>query len=204
MWKDDCILVNTVFRRFVDVKESCDEKNYFMHLIAYNIAPTIHGLKASSILNFSKNKNNMYNLWQKYKVEIKQRFSIEFLELKKTNFNVIVLFYNEEIMFDIINNAENLEFLREQGYKVISNLDEYLYELKFRFQNSCPHEIGIFLGIPLKDVKDFIQNKGCNYLLNGYWKVYNDKEYAKEIFKLYDIARVKVLENFLQGIKYNL
>lgn len=199
MWKDGCILVNAVFRKFVDVRMNFDEKSYFIHLIAYNIAPTIQGFKASTILNFSNNKNNMYNLWLKYKDEIKHRFSLEVLELKKTTFNVIVLFYNRRAMLDIIVNDENLEFLKGQGYRKTNNLDEYLNELKVRFQNLCPHEIGIFLGIPIKDVIGFIENKGYNYLLNGYWKVYYDLESAKETFKLYDFARVKILENILEG-----
>ena len=48
-----------------------------------------------------------------------------------------------------------------------------------------PHEIGIFLGYPLDDVEGFIKNKGQNFLLNGYWKVYSNKEEKEKIFKAY-------------------
>ena len=37
-----------------------------------------------------------------------------------------------------------------------------------------PHEIGVFLGYPLDDVKGFIKNEGKKYLMIGYWKVYSD------------------------------
>jgi hypothetical protein len=193
-------LANAVFRKFVDVRKNFDEKSYFINLIAYNIAPTLNGLKASTILNFSRTKSNMYDLWLNYKEEISQKFSLEYYELRKTTFNVIVLFYDKKRMIDIINKDENTKFLRDYGYIKMDNLDDYLGKLKDRYQSSCPHEIGVFLGIPLKDVIGFIENKGSDYLLNGYWKVYFDAESAKKTFKLYDNSRVRILENILKDI----
>ena len=52
-------------------------------------------------------------------------------------------------------------------------------------EDSFPHEIGIFLGYPVEDVKSFIQNHGENYILSGVWKVYHDKETAERTFRLY-------------------
>ena len=48
-----------------------------------------------------------------------------------------------------------------------------------------PHEIGIFLGYPLADVKGFIINHGHNCLCCGDWKVYSDPENAVKTFRRY-------------------
>ena len=56
-----------------------------------------------------------------------------------------------------------MSFLREIGYRENKNLDYYLSKLKMRYkQFNCPHELGIFLGIPLNDVIDFIQGSNKN------------------------------------------
>ena len=48
-----------------------------------------------------------------------------------------------------------------------------------------PHEIGVFLGYPLADVKGFIENRGANYLCSGLWKVYCDEQEAQRTFQRY-------------------
>lgn len=56
------------------------------------------------------------------------------------------------------------EFLAEYGY-CGNDVDKFLLKLqeKLAVAESFPHEIGIFLGYPLRDVVGFIQNGGKNY-----------------------------------------
>ena len=58
--------------------------------------------------------------------------------------------------------------------------------LKYRFESlqKTPHEIGVFLGYPIWDVKGFIDNKGKDFKYCGTWKVYNNTDYAKIYFRL--------------------
>ncbi|MPN31536.1 hypothetical protein SDC9_179010 [bioreactor metagenome] len=64
----------------------------------------------------------------------------------------------------------------------------------------CPHELGIFLGFPLEDVKEFITNPYKECLLCGYWKVYHNKEKALKTFKYYDEAKVEISNILYEGI----
>lgn len=48
-----------------------------------------------------------------------------------------------------------------------------------------PHEIGLFLGYPVEDVKGFIENKASCAKCVGYWKVYGDEEKAQKLFNQY-------------------
>ncbi len=52
-----------------------------------------------------------------------------------------------------------------------------------------PHEIGMFLGYPVADIRGFIENEGRKYLMIGYWKVYSNLSQARMIFKEYDRAK---------------
>lgn len=45
-----------------------------------------------------------------------------------------------------------------------------------------PHEIGLFLGYPVEDVKGFIKNKADRAKCVGCWKVYGDLNEAQRQF----------------------
>ncbi|KZL90569.1 hypothetical protein CLMAG_43410 [Clostridium magnum DSM 2767] len=80
-------------------------------------------------------------------------------------------------------------------------LEDALILLSKRFENLCPHEIGIFLGYPVDDVAFFIDcpNEKCKMV--GYWKVYHDIEEAKNIFKKYDDIKNNIISLIIKGIK---
>lgn len=58
-----------------------------------------------------------------------------------------------------LNQSGVKDFLADYGYKS-TDVDCCIKRLKSRLKNSdsFPHEIGIFLGYPLADVKGFIEN----------------------------------------------
>ena len=91
--------------------------------------------------------------------------------------------------------------LQQIGYPETSTLEAKLNRLAERIQNEpqFPHEIGIFLGYPSEDVIGFMENKGENYKLCGYWKVYGDAEQAKRTFINYDKCRDFLCNKLNQG-----
>ena len=108
-----------------------------------------------------------------------------------------------------------LQRLFDAGYgteKEIVNMtmDEMLVYAAKRFREykagkaDFPHEMGIFLGYPLGDVKGFIEHHGRNCLCSGYWKVYENEEKACETFRLY--ARVKqiAMDMVRQGMGFGM
>ena len=62
-----------------------------------------------------------------------------------------------------------------------------------------PHEMGVFLGYPMADVKGFIKYEGKNYLYCGYWKVYENVEERKELFRTYEEIRKVFVEEARKG-----
>ena len=84
------------------------------------------------------------------------------------------------------------------GYPSDCDVDSYIDFLSKRIRASeeFPHEIGIFLGYPIEDVEGFIENRGENFKICGYWKVYGCPEKAKYIFSNYEKCR-KFLSNRL-------
>lgn len=179
---------------FIDFIDYSKEKDYMMNLITYAISPTIAGHKPSSIISISNTNKGMYDLWCKYGDEYIDNINLKVFEISRKNDVVILLFYNEDMLSEIVFHKDNMEFLLKFGYSNNSSLDMCLQLLKDRYQYiACPHEVGIFLGIPVRDVEAFINCDGKECLLCGYWKVYHDREKALEIFKNYDNTRESVV-----------
>jgi len=75
----------------------------------------------------------------------------------------------------------------------IENLQERL-----RSSSDFPHEIGLFLGYPLEDVRGFIENAGQNCKCTGCWKVYCNECETVKLFMKYKKCKdiyTKLFEN---------
>lgn len=92
------------------------------------------------------------------------------------------------------------ELLESYGYESC-DINICLKNLKCRFlEDSCfPHEIGVFLGYPLEDVKGFIANKGKNCESCGMWKVYCNKEEKHKMFRKLEKCKEVYLQVFHEG-----
>ncbi|MCY6484473.1 DUF3793 family protein [Clostridium aestuarii] len=188
-------------RNILEVIDEFDDKQYLMSIIIFNAAPVIAKQKASYLIIFhDKGKRNLCDLWIKYKKDIKEQINIEFYELKNLKDSIVVLFYDQNQIKEILKEKKYIKFLKKFGYNSKMSINQILKVLKERYEVTCPHEIGIFLGYPLEDVVEFIEypNKKC--LMFGYWKVYNNINYAKNTFKIYDECRNRVMKLILQGI----
>ncbi|MCD8103996.1 MAG: DUF3793 family protein [Lachnospiraceae bacterium] len=108
-------------------------------------------------------------------------------------------------LLGLLHDAQKAQYLRDCGYftedpnAVLAKLAERFKRYK-QDDSEFPHEIGILLGYPLRDVKGFIENGGQNFKLSGYWKVYGDVNYAGQIFGLYEHVKKAVLDLCAQGM----
>jgi hypothetical protein len=194
------ILTNAITKKFLECRQQMDDKDDFFFTVAFLLAPTIAAQKAASLICFSQAKRDSLSLWQKYRGELLADTKLKYFEVSKIKNNLVVLFYQPDVLKKIIRQQAPCEFLQQFGYNTPINLKSYLEHLKRRYHHGCPPEIGLFLGIPVNDVISFINNRGQNFIFSGYWKVYHDAERAKNIFAAYDRARAKVLDLLAAGV----
>ena len=168
-------------------------EEYILSVIKYGAAPTLKKVKPASLISFSKRGKNLYDVWKVYGKKVCELLNLHFFELKEEAERVLVLFFDHDMLERHISREQNLAFLKRMGYDCRVTLSECLEFLKLRFQLMCPHEIGIFLGIPAQDVHSFIEHKGANFLFCKYWKVYHNPEKAKRLFDCYDKAKTSII-----------
>lgn len=178
---------------FLQALEKLNDKDHLFYKIRYCAAPTIAGIKPSSLMAFTDLKRCSYVLWERYKDDTCTRLGVEYYELKHQKDRVFVLFYKDKDLAKCLFESEKSKFLLGLGYKKTKVVEDYLDTLKKRYEMGCPHELGVFLGYPLNDVIAFIENKGEPCLANKYWKVYQNVEKALLTFDAYDEEREKVI-----------
>ena len=136
------------------------------------------------------------------------------MKLHNTNISLIILctckkrhlvmVYRAKELEEHLRSKEVSDYLREFGYRrddFISNLIR-MHQRMNGFYNKMkefPHEVGVFLGYPICDIKGFLENKGERYLHSGYWKIYGNLEETKKKFLSYDEAREIAIDEFLSG-----
>lgn len=190
-----------IIKNFHQELSKMNEKEYIENFLIYNLSIVISGNKPSATVTLKKGENSNYDKWINYGVDFVKRIGLKYIALRESSKAVILLVYNEKVLESYIFAEETLEFLISIGYKSKDSLNNCLNILKERYNiYHCPHELGVFLGFPVNDVKDFMECTSKKCLMCGYWKVYNNLDYAVETFEKFDLIRKKAAQNIIYGL----
>ncbi|MDR0880179.1 MAG: DUF3793 family protein [Clostridioides sp.] len=178
---------------------SKSDKEYIEMFLIYALATLISGVKPGTTVTIKKNKRVLYESWSQYGGEFLESIGLKYIYLRETESCLVVMIYDEESIMKCVSTMEHKEFLSKLGYKGLE-VDDYISRLKDRYERyHCPHELGLFLGIPIEDVKAFMDCSEQKCLMCGYWKVYYNRETAEELFRKYDMVRDFAIENLIIG-----
>ena len=136
--------------------------NSIDHIIGYHCAPAIRGIKLSNLVSIPRDMNEQI---QFVLIEYNKAFNekgLFFFELCRCKARRLLLVFREKQLRDYVRQPAVMLFLKAYGYHDQMSIMEMLEHLRYRMEVSIelPHEIGIFLGYPLKDVKCFISYRG--------------------------------------------
>ena len=167
--------------------------------LLYHGAEMLAGSKASTMISFRNSSSGLRHLWDTHKHEIAKYTEPQYIELKRNGKGVVVLFYWTSELEKILEDTSVREFLSRFGYTDFS-INGALNMLKERFDASCPHEVGVFLGYPLDDVIHFTDCPKDTCIFTGYWKVFCNEEKARQTFKLYDQIKSECAKMLHSGL----
>jgi hypothetical protein len=155
-------------------------------LFLYHVAPILNKVRPAVLITL---RANCLHAWQEKQNELRDATGLKSLEIKGRNNSCLLLVYNEALLAAKLRDAGAMALLSEYGYPAGCGVAATLSFLCERFEDCpFPHEIGMFLGYPPKDVVAFIKNNGQNCICCRYWKVYHDEKEALEAFKRIDAA----------------
>lgn len=184
-------------QEMMSIQKSGSEEANLALLLAIHCAPLLKGLAIANVLTLDKTEAFAI-------CRLLGGTEISYYFLCSKGKKVVLFLYRKKELLTYLDMEKTREFLKEYGYEEItlSALMQKLSERVRLYRNGeteFPHEIGIFLGYPLTDVKGFIENKGQNCKYLGYWKVYDNVHEAVKIFCRFDKEREAVVRDVING-----
>ena len=171
------------------------------NILANHCAPALAGIKPSNLVScFKKDNPNILEDIEALNSKLNKK-DIYIDIVCECPQRVLLIVYRGKKLIEHLSSTQIKNFLEGFGYDKNLSLQEYIERLSQRIKcnEEFPHEIGAFLGYPLKDIYGFIESKGRNCLYTGEWKVYSDVEMAKRTFCRYKNCKRAVLKRVNSG-----
>ncbi|EGO65706.1 DUF3793 family protein [Acetonema longum] len=166
-----------------------------------NIAPTLTGNKPATVLTFINTRQEpLLAAWRKTGKEVLAGSMVRHRVLSRSANRETVLFYRSAVLDQCIQHNLHRVFLAKLGYPVHSGLDACLDMMEERFQGCCPHEVGILLGIPLKDVLGFMGLTDEPLTCRREWCIYGCPKESLAVIERYEADRVRMCTLMAQGM----
>ena len=175
-------------------------RSSFEETLVSHAAPVLAGIKPAALLSFSR---KAYPQLPSIARAYSRRFQAEgliFETVCRCSQHFLLLVYRPRLLKQRLEENEVRGCLTRFGYPQDS-LSRILHHLRRRLRqtNGFPHEIGLFLGYPPRDVLACLGEIPAPCLLCGYWKVYFNVEEAKQLFAQYDHCREAYCKAYQEG-----
>lgn len=168
-------------------------------MIAYHCAPALAGIKPANMVTCQK--SHIPEIHAEIK-KLNQELNVTDIYLEvigECESRVLVMVYRKKILQRHLQVHNHRAFLSMYGYPQNGSMAEDLNHLKARLvQDTFPHEIGVFLGYPLRDIYAFIHHRDKGCLLIGEWRVYHNAEEAEKLFCRFKSCRKALVEHITQ------
>ena len=124
-----------------------------------------------------------------YRSDIYGILGLDYIELKVEAESSLVLFYNPVALAVTLAEKRNRRWLARLGYPEGGTTGGLLAELRRRWAGKdMPHEVGVFIGYPLKDVAGFMRRIPATPVHHGAWRVYGGAKESLARMRLYASA----------------
>lgn len=165
---------------------------YFLKL-TYKIGATLLGIKPAELLSLSF-AGSESSEWENYKTCLSRNSEIGFREIKKEKRSLFFVFHSK-CLNDTLSGKITLKFLQDLGYPLQYSLEKYLGHLQGKLLDcDFPHEVGVFLGYPLKDVMGFLGYLSLEKVKTKGWSYYGHTRMSELRYDLFVQGRFKMQE----------
>ncbi len=135
----------------------------------------------------------MYQLWQKYGSDLLKNSPLSARPMQTEEDSVLLLIYRSDLLERRLSGRTMQAFLARQGYPQPLSLEKTLQHLQESFSRGVPHEVGMFLGYPAKDVKGFMAQVSEPWQGRGMWRIYGPPTRSLRLSDLYRTKRQEMI-----------
>ncbi len=136
---------------------------------------------------------NLYRLWKEHGLAILEGSGLAVRVMADRGSSLLLMFYRPSDLEVLLQTKAARVFLTRCGYPNLEDLDASLDHLASRVSSdSFPHEVGIFLGYPFKDVAGFLGWAPLPYTCQGPWKIYGNPTRSLELAQVHRDCRERM------------
>ncbi len=181
-----------------------DERHCLAAFLALENAEVLEESKPANLLNVPNHRRpcgrNLYQLWKRHGAALVEQSPLAVRELVDRGDSLLLFFYHPQTLAALLAKANVAGFLRQVGYPRPLAVDCALDELGSRFTaRKCPHEVGVFLGYPLKDVAGFMGWVDLPMTIQGPWKIYGNPGQSLALADDFLICRRRMAQRLSGG-----
>lgn len=176
-----------------------EERSCLASFLAYHSAEVLSGLKPGNLVNISNKKHpcgkNLFALWQRHGSSLLDESGLVARVMVQRKDSLLVYIYCLESLEGLLAERKVRNFLHKAGYDEFNDYGDALEELKRRLEKTnFPHEIGLFLGYPLKDVAGFLGWANLPISGQSAWRIYGDPQKSLELAAGHRNCRCQMVE----------
>lgn len=168
------------------------------YIIQY-CAPTLAGIKIGSLFSYRYQEEETLRRQVAQHNRMLGPKGIVFQILRAGDGTALIYVFRIKQLMAHLQREDVRQFLREQGYTSFSIAACLALLRDHLTAEDFPHEIGVFLGYPLGDIRGFMEHKGANAKCTGCWKVYTDEVTAQRTFAQYKRCTHSYYQHHLSG-----
>lgn len=173
----------------------------FEETLVMHAAPTLAGRKIANLFCYRFSSLEAAQEQIEAAKRTLHEKGVELFVIRRIDLKHFIYLFRPNGLMGALQNEKAEDLLKENGYLPGTEANDYVEQLAERFSlaQSCPDEIGVFLGYPIEDVIGFMENKGANYCCCGCWKVYSNRQAAEKIFSMYRKLRSIYIRSYQKG-----
>lgn len=171
-----------------------DDRDCLASFLALNAAEVIAGEKPGNLFNIVNRPRacgkNLYVAWKEHGLSLIAQAGLSSLILRDDSESLLLYVYDVTRLDTVLAHPGAAALLRRSGYQTPLATEEVLVELQKRMSGpTFPHEIGIFLGYPLKDVAGFIGYARLPFACQAAWRIYGNPTQSLELAERFVTSR---------------
>ncbi len=149
-------------------------------------APTLAGIKTGNVFSMHSECAELTDEIRSINRMLTKK-GLRLVPIETSEAHTLIYLYRPERLRKDLSEPEAVSILSKKGYDCC-NLSCCLPQLvkHLKEDKEFPHEIGLFLGYPPKDVSCFMKNPCRGVKCVGCWKAYGDPEEAARTFRRYE------------------
>ncbi len=169
-------------------------------------AEVLAGVKPANLISLGNRTQpcgrNLYQLWQNHHEALATRLAdLTIMVLQTKERALLLLCYDKDQLECHLAHTGIRTLLHKAGYEADASNDALLTELRRRIGNndSFPHEIGLFIGYPAKDVAAFMGLIKLPFAYQCLWKIYGNPDQSLGLAEQFRCCRQRMGAILMKG-----